>query len=87
MLKAVAFANAFTVVAEGIYVLCRILSLVAPGMLFRIGQSWFHTFSLDAMRMSTAFSVGTFLIGGITIGLLTWVTMYAGVSLYNRWAK
>ena len=87
MLKPLAFANAFTIVALGLYVACRVLSLVVPDLLFAVGQSWFHTFSLDGARTVAPIELGTFLLGGITFGALTWVTSYAGVYLYNRFAK
>lgn len=87
MLKEVAFANAFTLVSLGVYVICRVLSLVAPDFLFNVGKSWFHTFSLESMRVVAPFDLGTFIFGAITLSVLVWVTTYTGASLYNKWAK
>ena len=87
MLNPKAFANAFTVVGLGVYVICRVLSLVTPDLLFGIGKSWFHTFSLDALQATAPMDMGTFLYGGVTLAILVWVTGYAGASLYNSWAK
>ena len=87
MLKPVPFANAFTVVGLGLYVACRVLSLIVPDLLFTVGQSWFHTFSLNSARAVAPMDLGTFLIGGITLGVLTWITSYAAAYLYNQFAK
>lgn len=87
MLKPVPFANAITVVGLGLYVVCRVLSLVIPDLLFAVGQSWFHTFSLDSSKAVTPMDLGTFLLGGITFGVLAWVTGYAFAYLYSRFAK
>ena len=87
MLKEIPFANAFTIVGIGLYVGCRILALIVPDLLFFVGQSWFHTFSLNVVKEAAPFDVGTFLIGGITFGVLVWVTFYTGAYLYNRFAK
>ncbi len=83
-LNAIAFANAFTVVAEVLYVLCRVLSLVVPDLLFSVGKSWFHTFSLESVRTVVTMDLGTFILGGVTFGALAWVTMYASAILYNN---
>lgn len=87
MLKAVAFANAFTLVSVGLYVICRVLSLIAPDFLFNVGKAWFHTFSMNSLKVVTPLDLGTFLFGGVSLGLLTWVIAYSGVTLYNKWAK
>lgn len=87
MLNAKAFANAAAVVGLGAYVICRILSLVAPDLLFAVGQSWFHTFNLDAVKAVPPLDLGTFLLGGVTFGAFVWVTIYATVTLYNKWHK
>ncbi len=87
MLKSVAFANAFTIVGLGLYVGCRILTLIVPDLLFSVGQSWFHTFNLSTVKGAAPFDIGTFLLGGITFGVLVWVTFYVGAYLYNRLGK
>lgn len=87
MLKPVPFANAFTVVGLGLYVICRVLSLIMPELLYAVGQSWFHTLGINSAMTVTPMDIGTFLLGGITFGALTWVTFYAGAYLYNKLAK
>lgn len=87
MLKPIPFANAFTVVGLGLYVACRVLTLVVPDLLFAVGQSWFHTFSMNSARVVAPMDMGTFLLGGITFGALTWATAYVGAYLYNQFAK
>lgn len=87
MLKPIAFANAFTVVGLGLYIVCRALSLIAPDLLFAVGKSWFHTFNLETVRNVPPMDLGAFLISGITFGALTWATAYAGAYLYNKFAK
>jgi len=87
MLKPQAFANAVAVVGLALYVVCRVIALIAPDLLFNVGQSWFHTFSLNAVKTTSTFDLGTFLFGGITFSILAWVTAYATASLYNKFAK
>lgn len=87
MLKTVPFANAVTVVGVSLYGICRVVALIAPDFLFSIGESWFHTFSLEAVKVTPPFDLGTFLFGGITFGILAWVTAYASASLYNKFGK
>ncbi len=87
MLKSIAFANAFTVVGVVVYVVCRILSLIAPDLLFNIGTSWFHAFNLDAAKNVAPIDIGTFLFGAVTFGAFVWIITYAGTELYNKWSK
>lgn len=87
MLNPKAFANAATSVALGLYLVCRVVSLVAPDFLFSIARSWFHTFSLDSLKGTTPLELGTFLFGAISLAVLTWLTAYVTIILYNRWAK
>lgn len=87
LLSEQAFANAFTAVSLGVYVVCRVLSLIAPDFLFDVGKSWFHTFSLESMRAVAPFDMGTFIFGAVTLAILVWITAYSGATLYNKWAK
>src|SRR3989344_5290309 len=86
MLKEQAFANALAVVTLGVYVVCRVLALVASDLLFAIGQSWFHTWNLDAVKSVAPFDLGIFIIGAVTSTALVWITAYAAANLYNRFA-
>lgn len=87
MVKPIALANASTVVALGIYVVCRVASLIAPDLLFSVAQSWFHTFSTKSVISVAPMNIGTFIFGAVTLAVLVWVAIYAGATLYNKWAK
>lgn len=87
MLKPTVFANASTTVGLVVYVVCRVLSLVAPDLLFTIGQSWFHTINLDSAKATTSMDIGIFVLGGVSVAVLVWLTTFAVATLYNKWAK
>ncbi len=87
MLNAKAFANAVTVVTVIFYVVCALLSFVAPDLIFSITKSWMHTVNLESVKATFNLDLGSLLWGLVTIGGLTWVTTYGTVWLYNRWAK
>lgn len=87
IINAKAFANASTVVTVVLYVICRIASLIAPDFLFIIARSWFHTLSLDTLKGVTSLDLGTFLLGGLSLAVLVWVSTYVTIELYNRLAK
>ena len=87
MVKPTILANTLTTVGVGLYVACRVLSLIVPDLIFNVGKSWFHTLSLDALQATAPFDIGTFLFGAVTFGVLTWVTAYASVVLYSQWSK
>ena len=87
MVKPTALANAATTVSLGIYVACRVLSLIAPDFLFNIAQSWFHTFSTESIRSVSPMNIGTFIFGAVTLAVLVWLTFYAGATLYNKLAR
>lgn len=87
MVKPIILANSLTTVVLGLYVICRVLSIIAPDILFNVGKSWFHTFSLDALQGTTPLELGTFVFGAVSLAILTWGTTYASVALYNNWSK
>ena len=87
MLKPIAFANSFTVVGLGAYVVCRALTLIAPDLLFSIGQSWFHTLNLSLVKAVIPMDIGTFLYGAVTLGIFVWITSYAFAKIYNSFSK
>lgn len=87
MLKPVAFANAFTAVSAVLYVLCWLLSALAPELLFSFSKAWAHTVNLEAIRTNGTLDMGSALYGMVTWAALTWVTTYAGAYLYNRLAR
>ncbi len=87
LLNAKAFANAATVVTAVFYVVCWMLSVLFPEVIFNIGRSWMHTISLDSVRTTTQMPVLTAIWGLLTISAVTWVTVYGTIWLYNRWAR
>lgn len=87
MLNAKAFANATTVVMAIFYVMCWLLSSFAPELIFGISRAWLHSINIETLKATTAMSFGTALFGLISISLLTWVTAYATIWLYNKWVK
>lgn len=87
MLKPIAFAHAVTIVTAGFYVVCLLLVYTAPGFVFGIAESWVHGIDLEAVRATTPVSLGRAVWGLITITVVTWVTTYATIALYNRLQK
>lgn len=87
MLSAKAFANAVAVVTAVFYLVCWVLSTVAPDLVIGIAKSWVHSLSLEVLKSASAISPETGLIGIITISALAWVTTYATIWLYNKLAK
>ena len=87
MLKPQAFANAATVVIAVFYIACALLSYIASDVVFGLANSWIHTLNLEAMRMQVQLSFGTLVYGLVSISILTWITAYAFVALYNRFAE
>lgn len=86
MLNSVAFANALTAVSLVVYIVCRALAQVAPGFLFSIAQSWFHTFDLTS-RGQSGMSTGSFIFGAVILAILSWAFGYLLIEIYNRFAK
>lgn len=87
MLNAKAFANAAAAVMGIWVVACALLAYVAPDLLFTVAQSWTHTMNLQAVRSTFVPDFGLLVLGFITAVGLTWVTTYATIALYNKWAK
>ena len=80
-------ANAVATVSAVLFVACRILTAVAPSLLYAIGSSWFHTFTLDPAKASGDMTFGAFILGLVTFTALAWILTYAVAMLYNRWEK
>lgn len=87
MLNAKAFANAATAVTAVFYVLCFVISYIAPDVVVGIANSWMHTLSLESLKTSATVSIATALYGLLTISFITWVSAYAVIVLYNRWSR
>ncbi len=87
MLNAKAFANATTAVMAVWIIACALLAYVAPDLLFTVAESWAHSMNLEALRSTVTPNLGSLLLGFVTAVGLTWVTTYATIALYNKWAK
>lgn len=87
MLKPIAFANAVTVITAISYIICVLISYLAPDFVFGIAQSWIHSLNLESIKSTAQISFGSFVYGSVTISVITWVTAYASIVLYNKWAK
>lgn len=85
MLKSVPFANAVTIVTVVFYIVCVVLSAIAPDFIIGIAQSWIHSLTLEMSK--TTLSLGSVIYGLLTISVVTWITTYAAIELYNRLAK
>ncbi|HEU5320816.1 MAG TPA: DUF5676 family membrane protein [Methylomirabilota bacterium] len=87
MVDTQALANAVATVVGVTYIVCRVVSAVAPQAVFAIGQSWFHTVSLEPVRATGSMSTGAFVLGLVTSVVVSWVLTYATAALYARWAR
>lgn len=87
MLNAKAFAHAVTVVTAVFYVICVVLSMLMPDLIFTISRSWMHTINLETIKSTSTPDMGTVIIGLISIAAVTWITTYITIGLYNRWLK
>lgn len=85
MLNAKAFAHAATAVTVVFYVICAALSYVAPDFVVGLAKSWVHTMNVDLVKANFVPDFATLVYGIITISVVTWVTTYALIALYNRW--
>jgi len=87
MLKSVPFANAATVITAIFYIICGVLSYIVPDLIVSLANSWVHSLNLEMIRVIKALSVETLVLGLVSLSLITWVTAYAMIELYNRFAK
>lgn len=87
MMKSNVLANSVAVVTGVSYILCRLIAIVAPNLLFSIGQSWIHTVNLESVQATTSMSMGTFVLGLVSSVVVAWVAAYAVAQLYNKWEK
>jgi uncharacterized protein DUF5676 len=86
MVNSRALAHAVATVVGVGYVLCRLIAAVAPGFLFNVGQSWFHTVNLEPLRTTGSMSTGMFFLGLVTSVVVSWVAAFGTAELYERWA-
>ena len=87
MVNSRALAHAVATVVGVGYVLCRLIAAVAPGFLFNVGQSWFHTVNLEPLRSTSSMSTRMFFLGLVTSVAVSWVAAFATAELYKRLAE
>lgn len=87
MINSTVLAHAVATVVGAGYILCRLIAAVAPGFLFNVGQSWFHTVNVEPLRTTGSMSTGMFVLGLVTSVVVSWVATFAGAELYRRWAE
>lgn len=87
MLKSAPFAHAVTIITVVFYIACVLLSYIAPDFLFNIAQSWIHSLNIQALKQGNPMSINSVIYGLVTIAVVTWITTYATIELYNRLAK
>lgn len=85
-LNASAFANASTISVMGLYVICRLAFLLFPDIVMAVANSWFHGIDLTKIA-SLNLSLGSFILGLVSISALTWITGYVFVRIYNLFIK
>ncbi len=87
MKKPVVLANAVTLALLVFYFACAVLSFIAPDFVLSIGQSWAHTLSLEAVRITNQMSLTGVIFGAVTFGASVWVVVYLTAFLYNKFDK
>lgn len=87
-LEPVPLANAAAAVAAAGYLLCALVSILAPELLITFFRPWFHGFALEALRPAGAwFQLSDFVSGLITFTATTWLALAAFAWLYNAWVR
>ncbi len=87
MLNSKAFANAATAVTAVFYLICALLSYVAPDFVIGLAKSWVHTMNIELAKVNFVPDLASLIYGLVTISVITWVTTYVLIELYNKWAK
>jgi hypothetical protein len=80
-----AFANSLALVAGALFVLCRALAGLAPGLFAAVGQSWFHGLVV-APQPWPAMDAPSFVLGLVTLAVTAWLFGFAWAWVYGRLA-
>ncbi len=80
------FANALTSVIAAIYIICFVLSFIAPDFVTGLGQSWVHVINLRLIKDTSAVNAADGIIGLVSLSLTTWVVGFSFAWLYNYWS-
>ena len=86
MLNPMAFANAATVITVLFYLVIVISTYIAPDFVFAIGKSWLHSLNLESLKAKRIIPLDKAVLGLVSMSVLTWITTYAMIWLYNMWA-
>lgn len=86
MLKSIPFANAIAIVSTIFFVVCAALTYLFPGLTGIFVESWFHNFGLSAVK-PIQLSLNSFVLGLVSFSLVSWITTYIAVEIYNKLAK
>lgn len=89
MLDEKAFANATAAVAAGWYLLCVVIVLVSPNLLFDLFGFISHGVNIEPLRRA---ELANLTLQSTVLGLAlwtaaAWVTFYAGAALYNQFKR
>jgi hypothetical protein len=82
-LAVVSLASAAAIAAAAGYVVCLVISLVAPDLLLAIFQTWAHSISVAPLQTAPTFQPGPALLGLVTFSGFVWLTAAATTWLYN----
>jgi hypothetical protein len=82
-LAVVSLASAAAIVAAVAYVVCLVISLVAPDLLLAIFQTWAHSISVASLQTTPSFQAGPALVGLLTWSGFVWLTTAGTAALYN----
>lgn len=85
MLDSKALANASALVTVVIYIICVVLALVAPDLLFSLLSLSWHTVNTELLRDTQSnLNAANVVLGAIVSTVLVWVTIYSVASVYNK---
>lgn len=81
-------ANAIAVTVGVLYVICRVLVLLAPDLFLAITGTWFHGIDISKIAAtSAAADPGSFVLGLITSAGGAWLVGYLFAYIYNYFVK
>ena len=81
-----AVANAFAVNSGVLYVVCRVAVMLLPDLTMTVAQSWFHGLEINQVS-GWELSLGSFVLGVVTLAVAAWFTGYAYAMVYNYFLK
>jgi len=79
-------ANALAVTGAILYVFCRIAVSLFPNLSISIAQSWFHGLEIGKTA-GWSLSMGSFVLGLISITIAAWLTGFLFAKVYNYFSK